>query len=82
MTVLSALTAALAATALLIHVARGLAARAAGPAAGFRPGPLWVWCPAEERPTPHSVDTGARRCRSCKTTSSTTPTTEETRDAA
>ncbi|MFC7791302.1 hypothetical protein [Streptomyces cinereoruber] len=77
MTALSALMAGLAATALLVHAARGLAART-GPVARFRLGPLWAWCSAEGRPTPHSVDTGARRCRSCKTS---TATTRETRDA-
>ncbi|WP_439082148.1 hypothetical protein [Streptomyces sp. WL006] len=33
----------------------------------FRTGPLWAWCPAEARTTPHQQDAGQRRCRSCKT---------------
>jgi hypothetical protein len=38
-----------------------------GPHTGFRVGPLWTWCPAEARWTPHALDVGGRqRCLSCK----------------
>jgi hypothetical protein len=38
---------------------------------GFRRGPLFAWCPAEGRTTPHALDAGVRRCRSCKTSTPT-----------
>jgi hypothetical protein len=46
-----------------------------GPSAGFRVGPLWSWCPAEEFWTPHQFDAGVRRCLSCKTTTGFEETT-------
>ncbi|MFJ7592465.1 hypothetical protein ACIQZO_34870 [Streptomyces sp. NPDC097617] len=62
--------AALAVIALLAPLLRG--ARRQRPASAvFRRGPLFAWCPAEARETPHTLDVGVRRCRSCKTSTST-----------
>lgn len=60
----------------LVAVLRRLTGRSGPvPTAEFRTGPLWAWCPAERRETPHRVDLGGRRCLSCKTL---TPITTET----
>ncbi|WP_434593473.1 hypothetical protein [Streptomyces sp. A5-4] len=70
----------LAAAGALVPVVRALRShsRPPGPAdASFRRGPLFAWCPAEGRETPHTLDAGVRRCRSCKT-STPTATSGET----
>ncbi|WNI31455.1 hypothetical protein [Streptomyces sp. ITFR-6] len=65
---------------LLPPAARVLSRRQGAPAAGFRSGPLFAWCPAEGREMPHVLDAGGRRCHSCKTTTPIpeTTTSEET----
>ncbi|KPI33373.1 hypothetical protein OV450_1461 [Actinobacteria bacterium OV450] len=73
---MSGVAAAVAVDGLLLAAARVFPRRPRrGPQAGFRVGPLWTWCPAEERQTPHLVDAGGRRCLSCKTSTSTTEET-------
>lgn len=62
---------------LLVPVVRGLPRRWHGPVAQCRRGPLWAWCPAEVRTTPHQVDAGVRRCLVCKTTTPAMTTEEE-----
>lgn len=55
---------------------RALLGRRAAPAgSGFRDGPLWAWCPAERRQTPHGLDAGVRFCRVCKTPTTTSQET-------
>ncbi|MFI0827195.1 hypothetical protein ACH4Q7_22380 [Streptomyces roseolus] len=63
---LAAVMAVLAGTALLLVLVP--VRRRDLPTASFRIGPLWSWCPTEERLTPHLTDHRARRCLSCKTT--------------
>ncbi|MFF4388515.1 hypothetical protein ACFY0G_17310 [Streptomyces sp. NPDC001552] len=70
---LSGAMAALALAGLLLTVGRlRPPRRRRPPTAGFRVGPLWTWCPDEQRQTPHLVDVGGRRCLSCKTSATTT----------
>ncbi|MFD3608972.1 hypothetical protein ACFWXA_13025 [Streptomyces atroolivaceus] len=61
--------------ALLVPLVRRSHRRRPAPAA-FRRGPYLAWCPAEGRETPHTLDAGARRCRSCKTSTPTTTSGE------
>ncbi|MGW6391122.1 hypothetical protein ACWFR1_11595 [Streptomyces sp. NPDC055103] len=68
---LAGVMATLAVLALLVPLVRGSHRRHPDPAA-FRRGPYFAWCPAESRETPHTLDAGARRCRSCKTSTPTT----------
>jgi hypothetical protein len=70
---LAGYVAALAVITLLVPLVRGPHRRR--PSA-FRPGPLFAWCPAEARETPHTLDAGVRRCRSCKTSTATTTSGE------
>ncbi|THA50825.1 hypothetical protein [Streptomyces sp. A1136] len=75
-TVLAGAMATLAVTALLVPLVR--VARRRPAQSPFRRGPLFAWCPAEARETPHTLDVGVRRCRSCKTSTPTTTSEEKT----